>query len=81
MKTMGEALEQRAGNRLKPILESLTTRPIKGVVVGMVVTAVIQSSSATTVMLVGFVKSGNGISSVCKSENAQSNLDSSYQIF
>ena len=58
MKTMGEALEQRAGSRLKPILESLTTKPIKGVLVGMVVTAVVQSSSATTVMLVGFVNSG-----------------------
>ena len=58
MKTMGEALEQRAGNKLKPILESLTTKPIRGVIVGMVITAIIQSSSATTVMLVGFVNSG-----------------------
>jgi len=58
MKILGEALEQRAGNKLKPILESLTTKPIKGVLVGMLVTAVIQSSSATTVMLVGFVNSG-----------------------
>ena len=58
MKIMGEALEQRAGNRLKPILEGLTTKPIKGVLVGMLVTAVVQSSSATTVMLVGFVNSG-----------------------
>jgi len=58
MKIMGEALEQRAGNKLKPILESLTTKPIKGVLVGLLVTAVVQSSSATTVMLVGFVNSG-----------------------
>ena len=58
MKIFGEALEQRAGNKLKPILEGLTTKPIKGVLVGMLVTAVIQSSSATTVMLVGFVNSG-----------------------
>ena len=58
MKIMGEALEQRAGNKLKPILEGLTSKPIKGVFVGMLVTAVIQSSSATTVMLVGFVNSG-----------------------
>jgi len=58
MKIMGEALEQRAGNKIKPILESLTTKPVKGVIVGLAVTAVIQSSSATTVMLVGFVNSG-----------------------
>jgi len=58
MRIMGEALEQRAGNKLKPILEGLTTKPIRGVLVGMLVTAVIQSSSATTVMLVGFVNSG-----------------------
>ena len=58
MKIFGEALEQRAGNKMKPILESLTTKPIKGVLVGLLVTAVIQSSSATTVMLVGFVNSG-----------------------
>ena len=58
MKILGEALEQRAGNRLKQILEKLTTKPIKGVFVGLLVTAVIQSSSATTVMLVGFVNSG-----------------------
>ena len=58
MKLLGEALERRAGNRLKPILESLTTKPAKGVLVGIVVTAIVQSSSATTVMLVGFVNSG-----------------------
>jgi phosphate:Na+ symporter len=58
MHVMGEALEQRAGTRLKPILESLTSNPIKGVLVGALVTATIQSSSSTTVMLVGFVNSG-----------------------
>lgn len=58
MKLLGDSLEQRAGTRLKPILESLTNKPIKGVIVGALVTAVIQSSSATTVMLVGFVNSG-----------------------
>ncbi|NMA06956.1 MAG: Na/Pi cotransporter family protein [Ruminococcaceae bacterium] len=58
MHVMGEALEQRAGSRLKPILESLTSKPIKGVLVGTIVTATIQSSSSTTVMLVGFVNSG-----------------------
>ncbi|NLL90948.1 MAG: Na/Pi cotransporter family protein [Ruminococcaceae bacterium] len=58
MHVMGDALEQRAGTRLKPILESLTSKPIKGVIVGALVTATIQSSSSTTVMLVGFVNSG-----------------------
>lgn len=55
---MGESLEKRAGARLKPILEQLTSSPIKGCVLGAAVTAIIQSSSATTVMIVGFVNSG-----------------------
>ena len=58
MSLMGEGLERRAGRRLKTILENLTNNPLKGVLLGMGVTAVIQSSSATTVMLVGFVNSG-----------------------
>ncbi|MBQ3089800.1 MAG: Na/Pi cotransporter family protein [Oscillospiraceae bacterium] len=58
MTVMGEGLEQSAGNKLKSILESLTSNPVKGFIMGLVVTAVIQSSSATTVMVVGFVNSG-----------------------
>ena len=58
MNIMGNALEKRAGNRLKKILASLTSSPIKGLMLGLAVTAVIQSSSATTVMVVGFVNSG-----------------------
>ena len=58
MTLMGEGLERRAGGRLKKILENLTSNPYKGVLLGMVVTSIIQSSSATTVMLVGFVNSG-----------------------
>ncbi len=58
MQLMGESLEKRAGARLKPILEQLTSSPIKGVILGAGVTAIIQSSSATTVMIVGFVNSG-----------------------
>ena len=58
MHIMGDSLEKQAGNRLKPILEQLTSSPIKGVLLGAGVTAVIQSSSATTVMVVGFVNSG-----------------------
>lgn len=58
MHIMGDALEKRAGKRLQPILEQLTSKPVKGVLLGAGVTAVIQSSSATTVMIVGFVNSG-----------------------
>ncbi|MHC1786711.1 MAG: Na/Pi cotransporter family protein [Christensenellales bacterium] len=58
MTIMGDALEKRAGKRLKPILEQLTSRPLRAVLLGAGVTAVIQSSSATTVMVVGFVNSG-----------------------
>ena len=58
MNIMGNALEKRAGNKLKKILASLTSSPIKGLFLGLAVTAVIQSSSATTVMVVGFVNSG-----------------------
>ncbi len=58
MNLMGEALEKRAGNKLKDILATLTSSKIKGLLLGAVVTCVIQSSSATTVMAVGFVNSG-----------------------
>lgn len=55
---MGDALEHQAGSKLKTILERLTGNPYKGFLLGLAVTAVIQSSSATTVMVVGFVNSG-----------------------
>ena len=58
MKMMGDGLEAIAGNRMKRILERLTTNRFFGVIVGVIITAVIQSSSATTAMLVGFVNSG-----------------------
>ncbi len=58
MDLMGSALEKRAGNQLKQILFKLTSSPIRGFFLGLIVTAVIQSSSATTVMVVGFVNSG-----------------------
>lgn len=58
MKLMGDGLENAAGEGLKGILEKVTSNPIKAVLVGVVVTAVIQSSSATTVMVVGFVNAG-----------------------
>lgn len=58
MDLMGQALERRAGNSLRAILGKLTTRKIIGLLTGLGVTAVIQSSSATTVMVVGFVNSG-----------------------
>ena len=58
MQMMSGGLEAAAGNRMKAILEKLTTNRILGVLVGAVITAVIQSSSATTVMVVGFVNSG-----------------------
>lgn len=58
MSLMGQALERRAGNRLKSLLGKLTTKRITGLTTGLGVTAVIQSSSATTVMVVGFVNSG-----------------------
>lgn len=58
MNTMGEALERRAGNKLRGILAKMTTNKFAGFLTGCAVTAVIQSSSATTVMVVGFVNSG-----------------------
>ncbi len=58
MNIMGQALEKRAGARLKSILGSMTSNTFKGFLLGLGVTAIIQSSSATTVMVVGFVNSG-----------------------
>ena len=58
MQLMGNSLEAAAGNKMKIILEKLTSNRIKGVLVGAGITAVIQSSSATTVMVVGFVSAG-----------------------
>ncbi|MDE7009116.1 MAG: Na/Pi cotransporter family protein, partial [Lachnospiraceae bacterium] len=58
MKTMGDALSKMAGGRLEQVLERMTNNPVKAVLLGAGVTAVIQSSSATTVMVVGFVNSG-----------------------
>ena len=58
MHAMGEGLSKTSGGRLEKILERLTSNPIKAVLLGAGVTAVIQSSSATTVMVVGFVNSG-----------------------
>ncbi len=58
MNIMSSALEKCAGSKLKNILASMTSSPMKGFFLGLVVTAVIQSSSATTVMVVGFVNSG-----------------------
>ena len=58
MHTMGEGLTKVSGGRLERILEKLTSNPVKAVLLGAMVTAVIQSSSATTVMVVGFVNSG-----------------------
>ena len=57
-KLMGEGLENSAGDKLKSILEKVTTNPLSAVAVGAIVTAIIQSSSATTVMVVGFVNAG-----------------------
>ena len=58
MNVMGQALERRAGNSLRTILGKMTTNKLAGFLTGCGVTAVIQSSSATTVMVVGFVNSG-----------------------
>ena len=58
MHMMSDGLEAVAGERMKQILEKLTSSTFKGVLVGTLITAIIQSSSATTVMLVGFVNSG-----------------------
>ena len=58
MNLMGQALERRAGGRLRTLLDKMTSRVMLGFLTGLGVTAIIQSSSATTVMVVGFVNSG-----------------------
>lgn len=58
MNTMSHALERFAGNQMKTVFSKLTSNKFKGFLLGLVVTAIIQSSSATTVMVVGFVNSG-----------------------
>ncbi len=58
MNVMGDALEKRAGGTLQTVLSNITSNKWKGLLLGLAVTAVIQSSSATTVMVVGFVNSG-----------------------
>ena len=58
MDLMGQALERRAGGKLRTLLDQMTGRVMTGFLTGLGVTAVIQSSSATTVMVVGFVNSG-----------------------
>lgn len=58
MSLMGDGLKKVAGNKLELVLYKLTNTPLKGVLLGTAVTAIIQSSSATTVMVVGFVNSG-----------------------
>lgn len=58
MEILGDALKKSAGSGLKAILGKMTSNPVKGFLLGLGVTAVIQSSSATTVMVVGFVNSG-----------------------
>ena len=58
MDLMGDSLKKMAGGKLESILAKLTSAKWKGLLLGLGVTAIIQSSSATTVMLVGFVNSG-----------------------
>ncbi len=58
MHTLSASLEKLAGGKLETWLEKATSRPIKGVLLGAIITAVIQSSAATTVMIIGFVNSG-----------------------
>ena len=58
MKLLGDGLQKAAGDSLRRILQALTNSPVKGVLVGLTVTSIIQSSSATTVMVVGFANAG-----------------------
>ena len=58
MKYMGDGLEHAAGPKMKDLMETLTRNPIKGFFLGVLVTAVIQSSSATTVMVMGLINAG-----------------------
>ncbi|MBR5125601.1 MAG: Na/Pi symporter, partial [Oscillospiraceae bacterium] len=58
MDVMGKSLERTAGGKLETVLAKMSSTVIRGFLLGLAVTAVIQSSSATTVMVVGFVNSG-----------------------
>ena len=58
MSQMGDGLKNAAGDKLEAFLYKMTKTPLKGVLLGTVVTSVIQSSSATTVMVIGFVNAG-----------------------
>ena len=58
MNLLSSALEKTAGGKLEKLLKKVTDNPFKGLLVGVIITIAIQSSSATTVMLVGFVNSG-----------------------
>ena len=58
MSVMGDGIKKVAGNKLETLLYKLTSNPVKGILLGAGVTAIIQSSSATSVMVVGFVNSG-----------------------
>ena len=58
MKLMSEALQKVAGDKMRNILARMTSNPVKGVFTGLMITAIIQSSSATTVMMVSFVNAG-----------------------
>ncbi len=58
MKVLGEAIARQAGGKLKTVLERITSNRMTGMLLGLVVTAVIQSSGATTVMIIGFINSG-----------------------
>ena len=58
MNMMSECLQKAAGEKMKKILSLLTRNPVMGALAGMLVTAVLQSSSATTVMAIGFVSAG-----------------------
>lgn len=58
MKLMSEALQKVAGTKMRQILSAMTSNRLKGVITGILITAIIQSSSATTVMVVSFVNAG-----------------------
>ena len=58
MKLMSDSLQKMAGNKMRTILAKMTDSPVRGILTGAVVTAAVQSSSATTVMVVSFVNAG-----------------------
>ncbi|MGB7595393.1 MAG: Na/Pi symporter, partial [Erysipelotrichaceae bacterium] len=58
IKFMGDGLKSLAGDRLRDIIDKYTSKPWKGVLIGLLITAVIQSSSATTAITIGFVRAG-----------------------